>query len=186
MAGYHRSRTGIRFSRDRARQQKSMIVVSDTSPLRYLSEIGGLEWLAQLFGQVVCPVEVLTECRHSSAPDRLRSWAQSPPPWLRVISTPRNPVDIPESRQLDAGEAAAICLAIDLEADLLLIDERRGRSVASEYGLPITGTLGILLEASVCGLVDFETALATLIQNTNFRVGENVLTTARGRLSDQK
>ena len=57
-----------------------MIVVSDTTPLRYLAEVGGLDWLPVIFGEVICPIEVMEECRHPSAPLLLREWESSAPP----------------------------------------------------------------------------------------------------------
>jgi predicted nucleic acid-binding protein len=45
-----------------------VIVVSDTSPLRYLAAVGGMDWLPALFGEVICPPEVITECLHDRAP----------------------------------------------------------------------------------------------------------------------
>ena len=52
---------------------------------------------------------------------------------------------------LDVGEAEAIALAIEIQADLLLLDERRGRVVAKELGLAVTGLLGVLLVAKQQG-----------------------------------
>lgn len=72
-----------------------MTVVSDTSPLRYLPTLGGLEWLNHLFGEIVCPPEVMAECQHENAPDALRTWALAPPPWLRITHLSDNARPLP-------------------------------------------------------------------------------------------
>lgn len=54
-----------------------MTVVSDTSPLRYLAALGGLEWLNHLFGEIACPPEVMAECRHDFEKELARLRAQS-------------------------------------------------------------------------------------------------------------
>ncbi len=163
-----------------------MIVVSDTTPLRYLAVIGGLDWLPAVFGQVVCPPEVITECQHERAPAPLRAWAAAPPPWLRVVPVSDGAHMLPVAAPLDAGETAALCLARELRADLVLLDERRGRAVAAQLGLAVTGTLGVLVEAALRGVADFETALSLLATRTNFRVGESVIAAARARLAAGK
>lgn len=63
------------------------------------------------------------------------------------------------------------------------MDERRGREAAAHLGLAVTGTLGILVEASLLGLVDFEVVLAQLTSTTNFRASDAVIALARARLS---
>ena len=160
-----------------------MIVVGDTSPLRYLAAIGGLGWLQVLFEQVVCPPEVLAECRNENAPAPLRAWAFSPPSWLRIMPVSAGTRALPVEAPLDVGETAALCLALEIHADLVLLDERRGRAVAAQLGLPLTGTLGVLVEAALHGLMDFEATLTLLRQSTNFRVGEPVIAAARARLT---
>lgn len=159
-----------------------MIVISDTTPLRYLAVIGGLEWLPAIFGEVVCPAEVITECRHQSAPPALRVFAAFPPAWLRIDTVRTDTPELPDGVGLDAGETAALRLARQLGADLVLMDERRGRAVAAGLGLEVTGTLGILVEASLRGIADFEEALAALISRSNIRVSDAVIAAARNRL----
>ncbi len=160
-----------------------MIVVSDTTPLRYLAVIGGLDWLHVLFGQVVRPPEVLAECSDVRAPGPLRVWALSPPPWLRIEPVPPGAKPLPLKTALDVGETAALRLALELCADLVLLDERRGRMVAAQLGLPLTGTIGVMVEAALRGLIDFELSLSQLRERTNFRVSEAVVAAARVRLA---
>ena len=160
-----------------------MIVVSDTTPLRYLAVIGGLEWLPAVFGQVVCPPEVMAECLHERAPAPLRDWALSAPSWLRIVPVSDAARALPFEVHLDAGETAALCLAREIHADLVLLDERRGRSAAARLGLAVTGTLGVLVEAALRGVADFDAALFLLTTRTNFRVSEAVIAAARARLA---
>ena len=160
-----------------------MIVVSDTTPLRYLAAIDGLDWLPAIFGKVVCPPEVLAECLHEHAPASLRAWAASTPSWLLITPVSEAARGLPLEVRLDAGETAALCLARQLHADLLLLDERRGRAVAAQLGLAVTGTLGVLVEAGLRGLTDFEAALTLLTTQTNFRMSESVIAAARARLA---
>jgi len=55
--------------------------------------------------------------------------------------------------KLDLGESEAIVLANSIDADLIIIDERKARRIAKDIGLNATGTLGILVEAKQHGLV---------------------------------
>ena len=160
-----------------------MIVVSDTTPLRYLAVISGLDWLPVLFREVLCPPEVLAECLHDRAPAALRQWAAAAPAWLRVTEVSAESQTLPFEVELDAGETAALCLAREVRADLLLLDEKRGRLAAARLGLPVTGTLGVLVEAALCGLADFEVHLNLLMTRTNFRASEAVIAAARARLA---
>jgi predicted nucleic acid-binding protein len=162
-----------------------MIVVSDTTPLRYLAVVGGLDWLPALFGEVVCPPEVLSECLHERAPAALRVWAASAPGWLRVTEVSERAPALPAGLLLDPGEAAAIRLARELRADLLLLDERRGRMVAQRLELAVTGTLGVVVEASLRNLTDFERTVDLLVTGTNFRVSEAVMSAARAHLASR-
>jgi predicted nucleic acid-binding protein len=82
---------------------------------------------------------------------------------------------LPEVSGLDEGETAAIALAEFLYADIVLIDERRGVSVARSQGLRVTGMLGLLDMAAQEGLVDFAEA-AERLRNTTFRYPEHLLT----------
>ncbi len=78
-----------------------MIVISDTSPLNYLVLIEVEQILPALFGEIVLPTAVFEELRSAAAPDRLRDWLATSPPWTRVEAPP---AITPELMRLDAGE----------------------------------------------------------------------------------
>jgi predicted nucleic acid-binding protein len=148
-----------------------MIVVSDTSPINYLLLINQIDLLPRLFEQIVIPEAVKAEMCDPDAPPILQQWIADPPSWLTIqaVST----IDETLS-SLDPGEQAAITLAQILLADLLLIDERLGRQIASDRGLPIIGTLGILDAVATQGLIDLAQAI-TQLQQTNFRVSRRII-----------
>ena len=104
----------------------------------------------------------------------MRNWIADPPAWLHVHETPSRESDHASVEGLDEGEAAAIALAISLDADLLLMDDRRGVMVARGKGLRVTGTLGILDLAAQRGLVNFAEAVDSL-RRTTFRIPEALL-----------
>lgn len=154
-----------------------MIVVSDTTPLRYLAVLGFLDLLPRLFGEVHCPAAVLQECLHPRAPAALREWAAEPPDWL--VCHPAQIVTVELSSILDAGEAEAITLALEKKADVILIDEMDGRRAARDRGLITAGTLNILAQAAERGWLDYDGVVSRLRSETNFRTTLAVVEAAR-------
>jgi predicted nucleic acid-binding protein len=150
-----------------------MIVVSDTSPVNYLLLIDQIDLLPRLFQQIIIPDVVRKEMLDPLAPPALRQWITHPPSWLTVQTV--SGVDT-TLNALDPGEQAAITLAQTLPADLLIIDERLGRRVAGDRGIPIIGTLGILDDAASQGLIELADAIARL-QQTNFRISRRIIQT---------
>lgn len=140
-----------------------MIVVSDTTPLRHLIVIGHVGLLPRLYGTVIVPGAVWAELQAEATPLMVKDWLASPPDWLEVRSPLAALADATALDMLDAGERDAIELASELRADLLLMDDREGRSFALRRQLPVTGTLGVLERADVVGLLsDLPLALAHL------------------------
>ncbi len=153
-----------------------MIVVSDTSPLRYLVVLGEIQLLPTLFHRVVVPRVVIGELLSEATPEIARRWAAQPPAWLEIHQ--EKPAFAGNLAGLDAGECAAIQLAERLGAGLLLIDEDDGRRIALRRGLGVTGLLGVFAIASRDGLIDFEAMIAQL-RATNFRMSEKLIEQAR-------
>ena len=153
-------------------------VVSDTSPLNYLLLISAVDLLPRLFSEIFIPPIVAEELSRSNAPEAVRTWISSPPPWLQI----RSPRISQHSFDLDEGEAQAILLAQELKILSLLIDERKGFHVAENLGLEPIGLLGILELCAMRGWIDFDEHVARL-RTTNFRFHERLILDAKARLA---
>jgi predicted nucleic acid-binding protein len=105
------------------------LVIADTSPINYLLLIGHIDLLPSLFTKVVLPLTVQTELRHPKAPPAVKQWIASPPVWAE-LATALAKTHLSSSLQLDAGEEDAIALALEMHADLVLMDDEEGASVA--------------------------------------------------------
>jgi len=81
---------------------------------------------------------------------------------LRIVEVERSDLFVEIVHELDLGETAAICYAVEHDADLVLLDERDGRRVARRHDLDITGVIGILLRGSKTGEIDLESELDAL------------------------
>jgi predicted nucleic acid-binding protein len=115
-----------------------MIVVSDTTAITTLLKAGEERLLSELFGNVIIPKAVLNELMafHSRLPDFIS---------VRPLETSNR---LPPSTQtLGRGEAEAIALAKQINADLLLTDDLKARGIAIELGLNCTGLVGLIVRA---------------------------------------
>lgn len=151
----------------------SRVVISDTSPLRYLVLIGQADLLPALYTEVLIPEAVADELNQPATPEPVRRWITHRPSWLQVVPLTAKHASVSLSN-LDPGEHDAILLALHLKADLVLMDEREGVEEARRLGLTVTGTLGVLDRAAERGLIQLASAIASLRQ-TNFRVDPGLL-----------
>ena len=149
-----------------------MIAIADTSPICYLVLIDQVDLLPQLYGSIIIPTMVQAELKSPNAPQKLQQWIIEPPSWLEIQSL--NQVTDPMLDRLDPGERDAIALAEQLNARLLLIDERMGRQMAQQRGLNIIGLIGILDEAATRHLIHFPTVIERL-QQTSFRISPRIV-----------
>lgn len=156
-----------------------MIIISDTSPLSALAEMGGLQILRRLYGRVVIPMSVYQECIHASSPPGLPAAVQAADGFFDIVP---DPALLPETAAVDPGEAAAISLAWQHRAEAtLIIDDRDGRQLCDALGLRRTGTLGVIFEAALAGLADFDATTAKLMA-TGFYLSQSVVDDLRAKL----
>lgn len=144
-----------------------MIVVSDTSPILNLSVIGRLELLNSLYGDIVVPPTVAQELSISGFPLKA--------PWI-IVRAADNQSAVRELKEvLDPGESEAIIIAQETSADLLLIDERRGRKIATARSLKCIGLLGVLAEAKrKCIINQCGPLLEAMIDKAGFWIGSQL------------
>src|SRR5208282_6009586 len=103
------------------------VVVSDTTPLHYLILVEQEFILERLYSRIIIPSAVLEELRHPSAPTPISAWASHMPGWVKVAT----PKSIPARFDaLDLGERQALALANEINADLILVDDKLARRVA--------------------------------------------------------
>ena len=148
-----------------------MIVVSDTSPITSLAAIGQLDLLQKLYSKILIPEAVYQELTGTETPVP-GSCEVKTLEWIEVRQvTNRSLVTTLLGQQLDEGECEAIALFIEVNAELLLIDERQGRAEADRLGLRITGLLGVLVEAKRKRFIlAVKPVLDDLIATAQFRV----------------
>ena len=137
-------------------------IISDTSCLILLDKIGELEILNKLFGQILTTPEVANE------------FGLPLPKWIEI----KQPLEISYQSiietSIDKGEASAIALAIELEDSLLIIDDLKGRKYASQIGIAIIGTIGIIIDAKLAGVIPSVKPIIAKIKATNFRITQQL------------
>jgi predicted nucleic acid-binding protein len=137
-------------------------IISDTSCLILLEKIGELNLLNKLFGTIITTSEVAEE------------FGQPLPSWFEFRQpTDKNYQSIIEA-SVDKGEASAIALAIELDDCLLIIDDLKGRKFAHQLGLTIIGTIGVIVDAKLAGLIPSVKPILAKIKETNFRITEHL------------
>jgi len=148
-----------------------MLIVSDASPIICLAICGKLNLLDRLFDRVCIPQAVYDEM---IVPNRLKAaeiaeWGKS-----RIVTVKETAVVTALSLTLGLGESEAISLYLETGADYLLIDEKRGRTIASRNGIRVVGTMGILLLAKQKGFLGTIKPVLDAIMQTDFRVSDTL------------
>lgn len=148
-----------------------MLVVSDTTTLTNLIKIDLIHLVRKLYGRITIPQAVYDELIEVSANEKFLKVAN----WISVEQVKDRKLVEKLQHTLDLGESEAIVLAVELKADILIMDERIGRKTAEKYGLRIIGLLGILIGSKKRGYIDsVQSHIDVLIERYGFRVSESV------------
>ncbi len=152
------------------------LVVSDTSPLIHLSRIGQLALLRDLYRRVLIPAavwrETVEEGQGRAGEAEVRAAAQSG--WVEVRRVQSRPLVRVLTDGLDDGEAETIALAAEAAAVLVLLDETQAREKARSMGLPLTGTLGVLMRARRNGMLGSLRPVLDRLRQESFWIDERL------------
>ena len=159
------------------------VVVCDTGPLIHLSEAGALHLLSTA-GDILVPPLVADEYEANT-----QGW--KPPHWVKInelaaISIKRAN-DWTQSKIIDAGEAQAISLAMQVNAQWLLTDDARARQMAESLGLEVHGSIGLLLWNATTGHIsDATQAMKFLddLSSSSLWISDRVVAEARKAITE--
>ncbi|MBR6154267.1 MAG: DUF3368 domain-containing protein [Treponema sp.] len=155
-----------------------MTIISDTTPIISLIKINRIDLLEKLFGEVLIPEAVFKELITNTVfENEARIVKSSTFLKIQAVQNIKALKILQAASGLDDGESEAIILADELKSDVLIIDERKGRKVAQNLGIPITGTIGILIQAHDEKMLSSEEIKMYLeqLKNSNIRLSENLI-----------
>jgi predicted nucleic acid-binding protein len=151
-----------------------MIVVSNTSPLTNLAAIGQFNLLQALFDEIYVAESVVAELSPQGS-----TWPGAAEleeaHWIHVERVNNKSLVDALRLDLDFGEAETIALAIQLQADLVLLDEQTGRRAAQYLNLVVMGVVGLLIRAKKLGFLDeVRPHLDNLREHAGFYLSQSV------------
>lgn len=152
------------------------MVVSNTSPLIHLASIDRFELLRTLYRQVLIPPAVWREVVEEGGGRAGEAETEEAVAagWIEIRALEDERFVRLLKENLDDGEAEAIALAEEIEADLLLIDETQAREWAAQVGLPLTGTIGVLVRAKAEGKLETLRPLLSRLRHTSLWISDRL------------
>ena len=139
------------------------IIISDTSCLIALQNIGLLNLLQDLYQEILITQEVKNE------------FGLDLPDWIIVLEVKNKEKKAEIEEKLDKGEASSIALALEIKDSILIIDEIKGRKIAQSLNIEIIGTIGILLIADKRGLIKDVLSIILRLVNKGFRLSDKLI-----------
>jgi predicted nucleic acid-binding protein len=138
------------------------VIISDTSCLIILNNIGELDLLRRLYKTVTITQDILSE------------YGEKLPDWIEVQQAKDHYRQQLLEMQIDKGEASAIALALEINDNIVILDDWKARKLAERLGLSVTGTLGVIIRAKNTGIINSIKPYLDKIRETNFRISEEL------------
>lgn len=133
-------------------------IISDTSCFIILSNIGELNLLQKVYGQIITTIEIATE------------FGEQLPDWVSIHQVTDKYRQQLLEMQIDKGESSAIALALETPDCTIILDDYKARKIADQLGLHFTGTIGVIVKAKLNGVIPSIKPLLSKIRLTDFRL----------------
>jgi hypothetical protein len=160
------------------------MVISDTSCIGYLIIIDKLQLLKNNFSEIIVPDIVNKKILQLSSRYNLAKYLNAE--WIKSLSISNTTLYRELLNQVDERESEAIELSKEINADLLLVDERKGTLLARSLGIKTIGLLGVLLLSKEKKIINLaKPILDELITNTTFRIDKNLYTNVLKQANEQ-
>jgi predicted nucleic acid-binding protein len=137
-------------------------IISDTSCFIILANIGEIELLRKLYGQITTTIEIASE------------FGEPLPDWVDIVSVNDKSKQKLLELQIDKGESSAIALALETNDCTIILDDIKARKIASLLGLNYTGTIGVIVKAKLQGVIPSIKPLIEKIREANFRLSREI------------
>ena len=137
-------------------------IISDTSCFIILTNIGELELLHKVYGQIVTTPEIATE------------YGEILPEWVEIATVKDKYRQQLLEMQIDRGESSAIALALETPDSTIILDDYKARKIAEQLGIIFTGTIGVIIKAKLNGIIPSIKPLLEKIKQTDFRLSADI------------
>jgi len=137
-------------------------IISNTSCLIVLDNIGMLDVLKELYGKVFITEEVSKE------------FDKTVPDWIEVRKVSDNKYLKLMKNFVDLGEASTIALAVETDDIVIILDDFKARKLAQKLNLKITGTIGVLIKARKRNIITSTQEVLNKLRNEGFRISDEI------------
>jgi len=137
-------------------------IISDTSCFIILTNIGELELLQKVYGQIVTTPEIVAE------------FGESLPEWVEIAEVKDKYRQRILELQIDKGESSAIALALETPDSVVILDDYKARKIAERLGITFTGTIGVIIKAKLNGIIPSVKPIIEKIKQTDSRLSDEL------------
>ena len=137
-------------------------IISDTSCFIILTNIGELDLLRKVYGQIVTTPEIAAE------------FGEPLPDWVEIATVKDKYRQQLLEMQIDKGESSAIALALETPNSTIILDDYKARKIAEQLGLVYTGTIGVIIKAKLKGIIPSVKPILEKIKQTDFRLSAEI------------